>query len=190
MRFARTGLLCAAVALLAAAPAKPVDVAIETSAGTFVVRLDAAHAPRTTANFLRYVDAHAYDGASFYRTVRPVFGQPVPAIQVIQGGLERKPGATPFAPIPVENTRRTGLHNTDGTIAMARTADPNSATAEFFINLADDRMLDGDRFSDGAGYAVFGTVLRGRPILTKIHHAPAQGESLTPPITIKKIHRL
>lgn len=183
--------LAAVVALLGAAPpAKPVDVAIDTSAGTIVVRIDTAKAPQTSANFLRYVDAHRYDGSSFYRTVRPVFGQPLPAIQVIQGGLERTPSAKTFAPIPVETTTKTGLHNTEGTIAMARTGEPVSATAEFFINAADDRFLDADRFQDHLGYAVFGSVVRGAAVVNKIHQAPAQGDQLTPPIRILRIHRV
>jgi len=184
--------VAAACALLGAAPRapKPVDVAIETSAGTIVVRVETAKAPVTSANFLRYVDAHKYDGSSFYRTVRPVFGQPIPHIQVIQGGLEHTPGAKPFAPIPVESTQRTGLHNTAGTLAMARTSEPNSATAEFFINAADDRWLDGDRFPDHQGYAVFAKVIRGRDVAEKIHSAPASGDTLVPPIRIVRMRRL
>jgi len=184
--------VAAACALLGAAPRapKPVDVAIETSAGTIVVRVDTAKAPLTSANFLRYVDAHKYDGSSFYRTVRPVFGQPMPHIQVIQGGLEHTLGAKPFAPIPVESTQRTGLHNTEGTLAMARTSEPNSATAEFFINAADDRWLDGERFPDHQGYAVFAKLIRGRDVAAKIHSAPAEGDALTPPVRIVRVHRL
>ncbi|HEY4441142.1 MAG TPA: peptidylprolyl isomerase, partial [Candidatus Elarobacter sp.] len=139
----RTFLLAAAVALLGAAPpaAKPVDVAIVTTQGTIVVRIETAKAPLTSKNFLRYVDSRRYDGASFYRTVRAVFGEPVPRIQVVQGGLGQAPGKT-FPPIPVEPTTRTGLHNVEGSLAMARNAEPNSATSEFFVNVADDRWLD------------------------------------------------
>ena len=103
----------------------PVNVAIQTSAGTIVVALDPARAPVTAKNFLHLVDTHAYDGASFYRTV--VAAPPRPRfIEVIQGGLQDK--AAGLTPIPIEPTTKTGLHNTQGTIAMARTADPNSAT--------------------------------------------------------------
>jgi peptidyl-prolyl cis-trans isomerase A (cyclophilin A) len=189
----RSLLACAAaLALLGAAPhaAKPVDVAIVTTSGTIVVRLETARAPRTSANFLRYVDARKYDGASFYRSVRAVFGQPVPRIQVLQGGLGQTPSAQPLAPIAIESTRTTGLHNTDGTVAMARTSDPNSAAAEFFINAADDRWLDADRFDDHQGYAVFGHVTRGRDVVAKIQTAPASGDSLTPPIKIVSIRRI
>ena len=184
--------LAACAALLAAAPraAKPVDVALDTSAGTIVLRLETAKAPATSANFLRYVDAHRYDGASFYRTVRAVFGQQVPRIQVLQGGLEQTPGRQSFAPIAVEPTTKTGLHNVTGTVAMARTAEPNSATAEFFVNMADDRWLDADQFADHQGYAVFARVVRGQDVVAKIHGAPASGESLTPPVKILRVHRL
>ena len=184
--------LAACAALLAAAPkaAKPVDVAIDTSAGTFVLRLETAKAPVTTANFLRYVDAHRYDGASFYRTVRAVFGEQVPRIQVLQGGLEQTPGKQSFAPIPVEPTTKTGLHNVAGTVAMARTGEPNSATAELFVNMADDRWLDADQFQDHLGYAVFARVIKGRDVVAKIHAAPASGESLTPPVKILRVHRM
>jgi peptidyl-prolyl cis-trans isomerase A (cyclophilin A) len=184
--------VAAACALLGAGPRapKPVDVAIETSVGTIVVRVETAKAPLTSANFLRYVDTHKYDGSSFYRTVRPVFGQPIPHIQVIQGGLEQTPGAKPFAPIPLETTQRTGLHNVEGTLAMARTSEPNSATAEFFINAADDRWLDSDRFADHEGYAVFAKVIRGRDVAEKIHSAPASGETLVPAIRIIRMRRV
>ena len=184
--------LAACAALLAAAPRPPkaVDVALDTSAGTIVFRLDTAKAPRTCANFLRYVDAHAYDGASFYRTVRAVFGRPVPRIQVLQGGLGQTPGKQTFPPIPVESTTASGLHNVAGTVAMARTTEPDSATAEFFVNMADDRWLDGDQFADHRGYAVFARVVRGRDVVAKIHGAPADGESLTPPVKILRAHRI
>ena len=184
--------LAALLTLLAAAPRslKPVDVAIVTSAGTIVVRLETAQAPRSSANFLRYVDGQRYDGAAFYRVVRAVFGQPVPRIQVLQGGLEQTPGAKTFPPIAVESTTKTGLHNVAGTLAMARTTDPNSATAEFFVNLADDRWLDGDRFADHQGYAVFARVIRGQNVVAKIGGAPANGESLTPPIRILRMRRI
>ncbi|MBV9440779.1 MAG: peptidylprolyl isomerase [Candidatus Eremiobacteraeota bacterium] len=184
--------LAAAFALLGAAPSpRATDVAIETGAGTIVVRLDPAHAPRTVANFLRYVDARRYDGAEFYRTVRAAPGDAhPPRIQVIQGGLEHSASARMLAPIAVESTRTTGLHNVPGSIAMARTNDPNSATSEFFINLADDTWLDGQNFPDGQGYAVFGRVVRGFDVVRTIQQSPARGEELTPPIRIVRIRRV
>jgi peptidyl-prolyl cis-trans isomerase A (cyclophilin A) len=170
----------------AVAASATTDVAIRTSAGTIVVRLEAARAPITVRNFLHYVDTHAYDNATFYRTVRRAT-EPQSRIEVIQGGL-KEPGPT-IKPIPLEPTSKTGLHNVDGTIAMARTADPNSASTEFFIDIGDDRFLDAGG-PLGPGYAAFGKVIRGMDVVHKIHTAPASGETLTPPIKIISITRV
>jgi peptidyl-prolyl cis-trans isomerase A (cyclophilin A) len=197
MRVPTLLLAVAASAALCGAASRPpahVDVAIETSLGTFVVRLDGAHAPVTTANFLRYVDSGTYDGATFYRSVRATPGAPPPRIQIIQGGLEQKMDVSRLPAIPVEPTATTHLHNAPGTIAMARTNDPNSARTEFFVNLADDTWLDSQNFPDHEGYAVFGRVIRGYDIAKKIQSAPAQanasGEALTPPVKILHIRRV
>jgi peptidyl-prolyl cis-trans isomerase A (cyclophilin A) len=176
------------LATVAAAPSGSTDVAIKTSAGTIVVRLDAAHAPRTVKNFLHHVDTHAYDNATFYRTVRRAT-EPQSSIEVIQGGRNPQGPNPMIAPIALEPTSKTGLHNTDGVIAMARTADPNSATTEFFIDIGDDRFLDAGG-PTGPGYAAFGKVIRGMDVVHKIHTAAASGESLTPPITILSIRRV
>jgi peptidyl-prolyl cis-trans isomerase A (cyclophilin A) len=170
----------------AAEAAQPVDVALETSAGTIVVRIDVEHAPGTARNFLHYVDTHAYDGATFYRTVNKR-SEPEARIEVIQAGLG--PRAAGLPPIPLEPTSGSGLRNTDGALAMARTSDPNSATTEFFIDLGDDSFLDAGG-PLGPGYAVFGHVVRGMDVVRKIHDAAATGESLTPPIAILHAHRL
>jgi cyclophilin family peptidyl-prolyl cis-trans isomerase len=178
-------LLCALLAVPAAASAQPgsVDVAIVTTMGDIVVRVDVAHAPQTAANFLKHVDAGVYNrGASFYRAVSQ------PGLSIVQGGIEPRDDTMP--PIAVEKTTDTGLHNVADTIAMARTSDPVSATSEFYINTGDDRRLDADRFSDGFGYAVFGTVVSGDDVIAKIQHAAATGQSLTPPIKILRIKRV
>ena len=188
MHLARLGALIACAGLLAAAPRgpAPVTVTIQTSAGTIVVALDPKHAPVTTKNFLHYVDTHAYDGTSFYRTV--VAAPPHPrSIEVIQGGLQDK--AANLTPIPIEPTTKTGLHNTQGTIAMARTADPNSASSEFFIDIGDDTVLDADKFSDHAGYAAFGHVVKGYDVVLKIQRSNANGQALTPPVRILRMTR-
>jgi len=191
MRLTHTMLLGALlVAPLAAhaAPA-PVDVAIVTTLGTIVVELDLEHAPVTAGNFLKHVDTGAYDkGASFYRTVHSSDPAHPARIEIIQGGIED--AKDPIPPIPVEKTTTTGLHNVADTIAMARTADPNSATSEFYINTGDDRLLDADRFSDGFGYAVFGRIVKGDDVIAKIQSSTALGESLTPPIRIVRIKRI
>ena len=175
---------------LAAAPrgSAPVDVAIVTSAGTIVVRLDAARAPRTTQNFLQYVDLGSYNGTTFYRTVRRAT-EPQSKIEVIQGGLNPQTSNPMIRPIPIEPTNTTGLHNTDGAISMARTADPNSASTEFFICIGDNRFLDAGG-PNGPGYAAFGHVVRGADVVRRIHRSAAAGEQLNPPIRIISIKRL
>ncbi len=187
MQLVRSCAALACAALLAAAPpGRAPLVTIQTTAGTIVVALDPEHAPITTKNFLHLVDTHAYDGASFYRTVVAVPPRPR-FIEVIQGGLGDKAAA--LTPIPIEPTTKTGLHNTQGTIAMARTADPNSATSEFFIDVGDDTVLDAQKFRDGAGYAAFGHVVKGYGVVLKIHRAHANGEALAPPVRILRMTR-
>ena len=133
-------------------------VALTTSDGTIIVQLDAQRAPKTVANFLRYVHEGFYAGTVFHRVI-PGF--------MIQGGgytarMERK---DTHAPIPLESEN--GLRNLRGTIAMARTMDPNSATSQFFINLVDDPSLDYPQ-PDGHGYAVFGQVVKGMDVVDRI----------------------
>ena len=129
------------------------DVLVETSLGDIVVRLDPAHAPVSVENFLRYVDRGAYDGTIIHRVV-PGF--------VIQGGghlpdLTELPGND-----PIVNEWGNGLKNARGTIAMARDTGPDTATRQWYINLADNARLDiGREVSGGAGYAVFGAVVEG-----------------------------
>ena len=163
-----------------------VDVAMRTSLGTIVVRLESARAPITTKNFLKYVDAKTYDDTEFYRTVAKK-NEPAAPFEVIQGGLNPKAGNT-NAPIALEPTSKSHLTNTDGAIAMARTSEPNSATTEFFLDLGDARYLDAGG-PLGAGYAVFGRVVRGMDIVRKIHEAPSQGEQLLPAIRILTMRR-
>lgn len=164
-----------------------VDVAIRTSDGTIVVRLDTKHAPGTTANFLKYVDNKTYDhGASFYRTVAKANEPQVP-FEVIQGGLKTPPLS--FQGIQLEQTSATTLHNDDGEISMARTNDPNSATTEFFICIGNARYLDAGG-PLGPGYAAFGKVIKGMDVVHRIHHAAASGESLEAPVTILSMRRV
>jgi peptidyl-prolyl cis-trans isomerase A (cyclophilin A) len=168
-----------------AAPPLPV-VAIETNVGTILLRIDTAHAPITAKNFLHLVDTGAYNGSSFYRTVSRR-NEPGSAIEVIQGGLGDH--AAPVT-IPVEPTAKTGLHNTDGVISMARTSDPNSASSEFFICIGDNTFLDSQKYADHFGYAAFGRVISGYATVLRINHASANVEQLTPPIQIIRVHRV
>lgn len=160
-------------------------VAVVTNAGTFVVQLEAVKAPLTTKNFLRLVAARAYDGAAFYRTVRKAT-EPRSQIEVIQGGLELANKVSSHA-IPLESTTKTGLHNTNGEISMARTHDPNSASSEFFVCVGNNTFLDAQKQPDHFGYAAFGHVVRGMDVVLKINQAHANGESLAPPIAIVRI---
>ena len=147
-------LLATSVALAAEAP----RVVMKTSLGEIELTLDAERAPRTVANFLRYVDEGFYDGTIFHRVINGF---------MIQGGgydenLERKRTHE-----PVRNEAKNGLRNLRGTISMARTNAPHSATAQFFINHADNKNLDYPSF-DGWGYAVFGKVTGGMETVDRI----------------------
>ena len=150
--------------IAAAQTADSPDVLIQTSLGDITLELDHAHAPKTVDNFLRYVNEGHYDGTLVYR-LAPGF--------VIQAGSYDPATANmrpTHDPIPLE----AGLSNVRGTISMARENDPNSATAEFFINVADNLRLD--RMPDDAdgstGYAVFGHVITGMDVVDKIIAVP------------------
>jgi peptidyl-prolyl cis-trans isomerase A (cyclophilin A) len=169
-------LLLSSTAPVAAQPAG-VLVTIVTDKGPIVVALDPVHAPVTVKNFLHYVDTKFYNGGTFFRVI-PGF--------VIQGGnkLREKPSDPK---IPLEGPVKTGLQNKDGAISMARTADPDSATSEFFICDGDQPNLDGSMTSPG--YAAFGHVVKGMDLVRAIARLPAAGQFLTTPIKIIKITR-
>lgn len=138
------------------------QVELKTSLGAIVLELDAAKAPKTVANFLQYVNSKHYDGTVFHRVMDGF---------MIQGGgftadMQQKPTQPP---IPLE--ARNGLKNDKYTVAMARTGDPNSATAQFFINVANNASLNAPQ-PDGHGYAVFGKVVRGADVVDKIRAVP------------------
>ena len=135
------------------------QVEIQTNMGNIVVELNAKAAPKTVANFMNYVKSGFYKNTIFHRVI-PGF--------MIQGGgfvsgLEEK---DTNAPIALES--KNGLTNQRGTIAMARTMDPNSATSQFFINVANNNFLNADQAQDGHGYAVFGKVISGMETVDKI----------------------
>jgi peptidyl-prolyl cis-trans isomerase A (cyclophilin A) len=142
------------------APAGPV-VVLETSLGTLKVGLDKAKAPISVDNFLNYVRARHYDGTIFHRVM--------PSFMIQGGGMDAQMKERPMRPA-IKNEARNGLSNRRGTLAMARTNDPNSATAQFFINLKDNLRLDFGM--SGAGYAVFGEVLEGMDVVDKIAAVP------------------
>ena len=169
-----------------------VRVRIETELGSILVAVDARRAPETVANFLRYVEAGHYTGGRFHRTVRlNPDNQPASPIriEVIQAGAARD--RSDFAPIRLERTMVTGLRHRDGVISMARLG-PDTATSDFFICVGDQPELDfgGKRNPDGQGFAAFGRVIAGMEVVRRIHQAPANGQSLAPPIAIRSIRRM
>lgn len=151
------------LSLAVGATDKPVDnprVVLDTSKGKIVLELYLQKAPETVVNFLSYVDAKFYDGTIFHRVI-PNF--------MIQGGgftadMKRKPGKG-----PIKNEADKGLKNVRGTIAMARTGDPHSATAQFFINSINNDFLNHkNKTQQGWGYAAFGKVIEGMDVVDAI----------------------
>ena len=159
-------ILSAAASAPAAAANPQVDV--KTNVGTIRLELYPEKAPKTVANFLQYVRDGHYDGTIFHRVID--------GFMIQGGGFDRDYRQKPTrAPIPNEAEAgvKAGLKNDLGTIAMARTSDPNSATAQFFINVANNEFLNwGDPRGDGNGYAVFGRVVAGMDVVTKIAETP------------------
>jgi cyclophilin family peptidyl-prolyl cis-trans isomerase len=137
------------------------SVEMQTSQGAIVLELDAAKAPKTVENFLQYAKDGFYDGTIFHRVI-PGF--------MIQGGGFTPDMAQKPTRAPVANEARNGLKNVRGSISMARTSDPHSATAQFFINHKDNPNLDNPAH-DGWGYAVFGKVTQGIEVVDKIAKA-------------------
>jgi peptidyl-prolyl cis-trans isomerase A (cyclophilin A) len=160
-------------------------VKFQTSQGDFVVELQPAKAPKTVDNFLQYVADKHYDGTIFHRVIDGF---------MIQGGgftpaMVQKPTR---APIPLEANN--GLKNDVGTIAMARTGNPNSATSQFFINVANNASLNAPQ-PDGYGYAVFGKVVSGMDVVDKIRQSPTGNQNgfqnvPATPITITSVNLL
>jgi peptidyl-prolyl cis-trans isomerase A (cyclophilin A) len=146
-----------------AAGAKPAAgaesvVVMKTSMGEIQIKLNKDKAPVSVENFLGYVNKKFYDGTIFHRII--------PTFMIQGGGFTADMTKKPTGPA-IKNEAQNGLKNTRGTIAMARTADPNSATAQFFINTVDNPGLDYPK-PDGAGYAVFGEVISGLEVVDKI----------------------
>jgi peptidyl-prolyl cis-trans isomerase A (cyclophilin A) len=164
------------------AAAKAVKVRLKTSKGDIVLELNADKAPVTVENFVSYVKKKQYDGTVFHRVIDGF---------MIQGGgftqegqvLTEKPTGK-----GIVNEGKNGLKNERGTIAMARTNDPNSATAQFFINVVDNNMLN---FPNNGGYAVFGKVIQGMEVVDKIKGVKTRadarlgGDVPVEPVTIK-----
>jgi peptidyl-prolyl cis-trans isomerase B (cyclophilin B) len=134
-------------------------IKLTTNHGAITLELDAGKAPKSAANFLAYVEAGHYDNTIFHRVIDGF---------MIQGGgfepgMDQKP-----VKAPIENEAKNGLRNEMYTVAMARTSDPHSATAQFFINVGNNDFLDFDKCQDGWGYCVFGRVVEGKDVVDKI----------------------
>lgn len=177
--------LLSTVTAFNAAAAELVHVKMVTSKGDIELKLDAENAPASVANFLEYVDQGFYDNTIFHRVIENF---------MIQGGgltadMQKKDPRD-----PIENEAKNGLKNRRGTIAMARTSAPHSATAQFFINHNDNDNLDYPSF-DGWGYAVFGEVTDGMDVVDAIATVPTgtrggRGDVPLDPVTIISVSRV
>ena len=155
------------------------QVRITTSLGVIELELDAKRAPRTVANFLGYVDSGFYDGTIFHRVI-PGF--------MIQGGGMVPGMKEKRTDKKVNNEADNGLKNVTGTIAMARTPDPHSASAQFFINTHDNASLDHrDKSMQGWGYAVFGKVTKGMDVVKKIEAVQTGNAGMHQNVPVKDV---
>ncbi len=177
-------LLLLVVAYPASYAASPV-VNMQTNLGTIVIELNAEKAPKTVENFLAYVKAGFFDGTIFHRVIDNF---------MIQGGGYTKNYSKKTARSPIRNEADNGLKNLRGTIAMARTGYPHSATGQFFINVADNHFLNHrSRTSRGWGYAVFGKVIAGMDVVDKIRQTrtgrggPFRSNVPQTPVIIEKV---
>lgn len=143
--------------------ARAENVKLTTSAGDIVIKLDDTKAPKTVANFVSYVKAGQYDGTIFHRVI--------PNFMIQGGGFTPELREKPTRP-PIKLESHTGLSNVRGSVSMARTADPDSAAAQFFVNVGDNSRLDAANSPDGNGYAVFGNVVSGMDVVDKIRKVP------------------
>ncbi|MBS0545977.1 MAG: peptidyl-prolyl cis-trans isomerase [Proteobacteria bacterium] len=165
----------ASVALSAIA-ANP-TVELHTTQGDVVVEVFADKAPKSAENFIRYVKDGHYDGTIFHRVID--------GFMVQGGGFDAAMNQKPTR-APIENEAKNGLKNVPGTLAMARTQDPHSATAQFFINLVPNTFLDYPS-RDGWGYAVFGKVVKGMDVVEKIGKVPVRNTGLHQNVPVEPV---
>ena len=168
-------------------------IVIETQLGDIEVELFPANAPKTVAAFLSYIDSGFYNNTSFYRVLKTEELASATNTGIIQGGMWQtnsgKKGTIPG--IAHETTKQTGLTHESGTISLARLA-PGTANTEFFICIGDQTPLDAGRrgTADGQGYAAFGKVFKGMPIVRIIQARKSRGDKFDEKIDIRKIYRL
>jgi peptidyl-prolyl cis-trans isomerase A (cyclophilin A) len=174
------------------AAAQPVRVRLETAAGPIVIELDMKRAPVTATNFLRYAEEKRFDGTYFYRAARKKAN---PRFGLVQGGINHRVVRARL-PIAHEPTSRTGLRHVDGTVSMARNA-PGSAMGDFFITIGASPYLDARPGS--VGYAAFGKVVQGMPVIRKMLASPTypggrsvttKGQQMITPVRIFSARRI
>lgn len=185
-------LIAAALLVAAAGRSQAQDkpqVVFETSAGNFTIELEPAKAPKTVESFLKFVDDGFYADTIFHRVIGPSPSKPKGFM--IQGGGVTKDGKPKEGGRTTKNESGNGLSNQRGTLAMARTNDPDSASAQFFVNLTDNSFLD----DAGGGYTTFGKVVEGMDTVDKISKMPIKpdrrGEASQPlePVVVKSAKR-
>lgn len=155
-------------------------VVVSTNLGDMKIELFADKAPKTVKNFLTYVDRKHYDGLIFHRVI--------PSFMIQGGGYDASMMERRTDP-PIVNESTNGLSNKRGTLAMARTSIPDSATSQFFINVVDNNRLDRAMSPDGVGYCVFGKVLEGMDVADKIRALETVRDKPTKDAVIKSIRR-
>lgn len=149
---------------------KTLLILLVTTFGNIAIEVDADKAPKSAENFVQYVKDGHYNGTQFHRVI--------PGFMVQGGGFDEGMTQKPTRE-PIMNEGGNGLRNVRGSVAMARTSSPNSATSQFFINTVDNRFLDRDASQDGVGYAVFGKVVQGMDVVDRIEKT-ATGTRFTP----------
>jgi peptidyl-prolyl cis-trans isomerase B (cyclophilin B) len=160
-------------------PVKNPTVVMKTSLGSVTIELYADKAPESVKNFLQYVNDKFYDGTTFHRVISTF---------MVQGGGFTPDGKQKPTRAPIKNEAANGLKNAIGTVAMARTNDPNSATSQFFINVTTNRFLDKEAAQDGVGYCVFGKVTAGMDVVEKIKAVPTGAQDVPKtPVVIESI---
>lgn len=173
-------LLAATLGLLSAsACAASSTMQIQTSMGTIEIELFDDQAPISVENFKKYTQAHFYQGTIFHRVI--------PGFMIQGGGFDAQMQQKPTRP-PIKNEAANGLKNTRGTLAMARTNHPNSATSQFFINVAENDFLNKNNMNDG--YAVFGKVTKGMEVVDQIAKVPTTSVGPHQDVPVKPVEIL
>ncbi|QHJ87745.1 peptidylprolyl isomerase [Aequoribacter fuscus] len=183
---------------LSIAEEQSVTVILSTSLGDIELMVYPQKAPLSAGDFLNYVDRGLYQGAAFYRVVRPDNDNGLPVIEVIQGGLLTE--TPPTEPVTHESTQQTGIKHLDGTISLARRDVGTATAAAFFITIGDQPSMDfgGSRNADKQGFAAFGRVVKGMEVVRAIQKirdtlsyedSYMKGQMLSNPIMIESVQR-